>query len=96
MVLLDKLDTLTLLVAIGYLLAAFFSERISDSGDYRRGLGTFVFAVIFIRVLPEIYVIGGNIAIVSVPLGGILLLISLQLLCLSLRRPRPKVEAKNS
>jgi len=93
---LTNLDSLFVLTPIAFLLAAFFKDRITDRQAYRRGLGIYVAAAIFGHVLPGIYVIGVYLGVVGMPVGWILELISLQLLCLSLCGGRRKAEEKNS
>ena len=56
----------------------------------------YVTAMIFNQVLPAIVAAGPYLTVVVIALGNILLLVSLQLLCLSLCRTRSATEAKKS
>jgi hypothetical protein len=96
MAFLNYLSYFPMLLAIAFLLAAFFGERITDRTYYRRGLGVYVAGMICSQVLPGILGMVPFLAVVLVALGSILLLVSLQLLCLSLCGKRAGTEAQKS
>lgn len=78
------LGALSLLAAAAFLVVAFQRQRIGDVGRYQKALGFFVAALILYYPMSTIFAIGGYVGLVSQPLGFILEVMSLRLLCLAL------------
>jgi hypothetical protein len=80
----DIFDLLSLVLAIAFLTAGFFPQRIGNMEKYKKALTLWMVALILYFPVSAIFGIGVYLSLVARPLGFILSLLSLRQLCLAL------------
>jgi len=80
----DIFDVLSLILAIGFLIAAFFPYRIQDAAGYRRAITLWIVSLTLYFPVSALFQIGVFLSFVARPVGFILALLSLRALCLAL------------
>lgn len=80
----DFFNTFSLLLGIGFLAAGLLRQKITDPLKYRKALAFYVAALILYYPVSAIFGIGVYLSFVARPLGFVLGVVSLRLLCLAL------------
>ena len=80
----DIYEALSLVLAIGFLTAAFFPQRIRNDASYRKAITFWIIALILYFPVSALFQIGVFLSIVARPVGFVLTVLSLRLLCLAL------------
>jgi hypothetical protein len=80
----DIFDGLSLVLAIAFLTAAFFPQRIHDLAKYRKAISLWIIALVLYFPVSALFQIGVFLSFVARPVGFVLVLVSLQLFCFAL------------
>ena len=85
----DFFDALSLLVGIALLIAGFFRQKTLAVQTYREALAYFVAALILYFPVSAIYFVGPYLSLAAKPIGFILQVLRVRLLCLALISQSP-------
>ena len=80
-------STFVIALLAAFIVVGLFKERIHDKKKYHHGLGLFLASLILIFAVPQVFVIGAYLAMVTIPVGTILGFCSIFVLCRSLVSP---------